>query len=715
MKKWLLAALTLLLLAGAAFLLFRSREEPSAAGMNLLVITLDTTRADRIGVYGNRDARTPNLDSLARSGVRIETCYSSVPLTLPSHSTMFTGLYPVGHRVRNNGTYYLSPEAFTLAEAFQSRRYSTAAVVSAFVLLSKFGLDQGFDRYDDSLDTYKLINNYESEIAADQVYGKFRAQLEKVARHKFFLWVHFYDPHSPYAPPAEFAPKGKREPLELYDGEIAFMDKYVGAIVNDLRQRGLADRTLIVVVGDHGEAFGEHVEHGHGIFCYEESLRVPLIFCNPRLFPQGRVVREPVDLADLMPTILSLYRFEPSGGIHGQSFSPSLFGREERNKRPPRRPFYFESLYGQEDMNWAPLTGIIFENHKYISLPEPELYDLKADRGERRNIQRQKNQLARRLDRMLADFVLNHSAAKGQARRQLTAADVQHLQTLGYVSSFGEKANAADRPIDPKRGAVVDSRLKAVSRQIKEGKIAAAENDLALIRRDNPDLKMPNFYNLQYRIFSEKKDFPAAIDVLRQALVDFPKMSQFRIVLALLLYDNKHYERAESRCREILTIEPKFTRAYMLLGDIQEKRGRLGEAAASYGQACAIEPGNVSLALKYAELRLSLKDYGEVLRVYGALLENEDVSGNDELLFKIALFYSRFGPPGKAEELFGRLVGLKPGGKYFFNYALILAKNGKNGDAAAAMRKAVERFGDQLSSEQRQIAGQALDAWREVP
>lgn len=702
MKKKIGLALLALLLCGGGLLLLLRRGGGSQP-WNVLVITLDTTRADRLGAYGYRRARTPNLDRLAREGVLFSDCYASVPLTLPSHSSLFTGRYPIATNVRNNGNYFLPEGETTLAEVLRDRGYDTRAVIAAFVLLSKFGLNQGFATYDDSLDTHEMLRNYKSEIRADAVYEKFSSWPGQSGGRPFFYWIHFYDPHTPYQPPPEQAAHFPGNPQGLYDGEIAYTDAWVGRILDHLRERGMLERTLVVVAGDHGEAFGEHHEHGHGIFCYEETLRVPLIVHAPRRFKPRRVASR-VGLVDVMPTVLDALGLPVPAGVQGRSFLSCLQGDRPRNERP----VYFESLYGLEEMNWAPLTGLLQGDYKYVSLPEAELYDLAADRLEKRNLFLQKNIVARDMDRRLAAFVAGHSQ-RGDARRTLSTGDKEQLQALGYISAFSSQAGSA---LDPKKGVLVDARLKEISRLIAQKEIAAAEKDLARLLAEHPGLKMPHIFNMQYKIALGRRDIRGGIGILRQAIDTFPDVNAFRQTLALTLFDVKAYDKAEERCREILARDPRSTRMVILLGEIREKQGRLAEAAEQYAQARDIEPQNVSLRIKYAELLINLKQYERAVAEYDQLLENEEAAGQPELLLKVALLNTRFGSLQTAEGLLARAVAIKPAGKFYFNYALVLAKNGKLPEALASMETAVDRHGQELTDEQRRVAGEALAAWR---
>ncbi len=695
---------SLLLLAGGGIFLLLRRGH-GGKPWNVLVITLDTTRADHIGAYGYRAAQTPNLDRLAKEGILFRNCYAHVPLTLPSHSALFTGRYPIANNVRNNGNYFLPASETTLAEVLRGRGYDTRAVIAAFVLLSKFGVNQGFAVYDDSLDTHEMIRNYKSEIPAEMVHEKFSAWLGQNPGKPFLYWLHFYDPHTPYRPPQEYAKRFPPGPKGLYDGEIAYTDHWLGRVIESLRDRGVLEHTLVVIAGDHGEGFGEHQEQGHGIFCYDETLRVPLIFYAPGLLGGPRRVNERVGLVDVMPSVLGLLGAEAPPATQGRSFVALLEGRSEKEERT----YYFESLYGREEMNWAPLTGLLHRNYKYISLPDPELYDLGADRAEKQNLFLRKNILARDMDKRLARFVAEHSQKSGDTRRELSAGDKEQLQALGYISAFSSQAATT---LDPKKGVLIDARLREISQLIGQKKTAEAEAGLQRLLAENPGLKMPHVYNLKYKLYSSKRDFGMALNTLRQAIEDFPDIDNFKQTLALTLFDLKMYDKAENRCREILARDPRNTRVIILLGEIREKQDRPADALGFYSQALAVEPRNVSLRIKYAELLITLKRYEQAVAAYNQLLENEEAAGQPELLLKVALLNTRYGSLDDAEQMLARAVAIKPAGKFFFNYALVLAKNGKLEQALANMEIAFGRYAQDLTPEQRQVAEKALAAWR---
>jgi arylsulfatase A-like enzyme/Tfp pilus assembly protein PilF len=702
-RKLVLGALLALLAAGGALVLLLSRSARPLP--NVLIITLDTTRADRIGAYGCRRARTPNIDRLAGEGALFSDCHACVPMTLPSHCTLFTGLYPIAHNVRNNGTYFLNPQAWTLAEALKPRGYETYAVIASFVLLSKFGLNQGFDVYEDALDPYELKHDYKSEIRADQVFAKFSRWFAGERAGRFFAWVHLYDPHDPYDPPAAVAKFFPDDPLGRYDGEIANADIYLGKIVDALRARGVLDDTLLLVVGDHGEAFGEHQERGHAVFCYRENLHVPLILRYPRAIAAGRKVAVRADLTDIMPTVLDLLGLAVPEEVQGRSLRPWLKG----TAADPEREFYVESMYGREEKNWAPLTGIVAGGYKYISLPDPELYELKKDPAERHNLFKMKNILARELDRRLARLVAAGSRRGVKTSRELSASDRRELESLGYISAFSRRS---EQTMDPKRGIVVDNRLREIRRLIKQEKADEAERQIRRLRDEHPGLSMPQWQYVVYELALLRRDSAGAVKALQDGIAAFPDMEQFRLPLASAYFAAKRYDKAEEQCRQMLAAHPGTTRALMLMAEIRERQGRLDEAGGFYAQALELEPQNAPLRIKHAELLLAAGQYPQAVAAYNQVLARPEAGNDPEMLLKVALLNAKYGTPEMAERQLAQAVAIRPAGKFFFNYALILAKNGKHDEALASMETAFGRYGKELNAEQRRIAERTLAAWR---
>ncbi len=649
-------ALPLALLAALSFASC-GRPGKDAGGMSLLVVTLDTTRADAVGLYGGRSDVTPNLDALGRAGVLFEECYTPVPLTLPAHASLFTGRDPIGHLVRNNGTYVLGPDERTLAELFLERGFRTSAVVASFTVASKFGLGRGFESYDEGFESDSAFLNFQTEIAADRVHEKFVRWLDRKPAGPFFSWVHFYDPHFPYREHPDLPGPAAATSRDLYLGEVRYMDRYLGRVVEALRARGLYESTVIVVVGDHGEAFGEHGEFGHGIFCYEESLRVPLVVHNPRLFPAARTVRGRVGLIDVMPTVLDLFGIPAPGAVQGRSLRPALDGRPLE----PRDPLYFESLFGAEENNWAPLTGLIAGDLKYISLPDPELYDLGRDRRESRNLAAERTDEARAMDRRLGEFVLGNGSTRAADRRAPTEDDLRKLTALGYVSAFSGKAR--DR-IDPKTAVGIYAEAAEIKSVLGAGDVDQAERRLAAVVEKAPGFELPDIYTVSYEIRRRRGDRPGALGILEKAISAFPAKESFKISIVDELLETGQWEAAAERCRRFLDENERMTAAWILLGDIELDRGRADSAVESYRRALALEPGNSLVEVKNAAALAAAGDVTRAEEILRGLETEPGVARTGEYgraVSGLGLKLFLAGEKAKGLELLQKACSLTPG------------------------------------------------------
>ena len=346
-----------------------------AAAPNVVVITIDTLRADHLGCYGYKQIRTPNIDALAAEGARFERAYTAVPVTLPSHTVMFTGTYPMRSGMHDFAANKLGPGQPTLASVLKEHGYVTGAVIGSAVLDSRFGLNRGFDFYYDHFDFNRLqeSNLEEMERPGNLVADVALDWLGQNYQKKFFLWMHLYDPHYPYHPPAPYAAEYQDHP---YDGEIAFADSQVGRLIHFLKSKGLYENTMIVLTGDHGESLGEHGEKYHGFFIYNATLHVPFIIHLPGA-ASPRVVPGLVNLADLMPTVLQELKIDVPAQVQGQNLLPLM-----RTKEPGEdRTLYAETFLPRLHFNWSELRGVETDNYHFIDAPKPELYDLTKDPG----------------------------------------------------------------------------------------------------------------------------------------------------------------------------------------------------------------------------------------------------------------------------------------------------------------------------------------------
>jgi tetratricopeptide (TPR) repeat protein len=593
----------------------------------------------------------------------------------------------MAHEVKNNGTYYLNNHELTLAEIFKDRGYQTSAIIASFTLFSKFGLNQGFDFYDESFNSQKMIPNFLSEITADKVYDKFTNWLHQYDDQKFFIWIHFYDPHYPYLPHPEIDAKFDHSNWMKYYGEIAFADLYVGNIIQALRSKNLLDRTLVVIVGDHGEAFGEHREYGHGIFCYEESLKVPLIFYNSRLFKKRKFIDNRVSIVDIMPTILEIYNFDIPSAIQGKSFAHLIRGKKDNHKRL----IYFESMYGKEKNNWAPLTGFIENDYKYISLPEPELYDLKNDLPENNNLFTRETKLAKNLDKKLMQFVSDYSDLPKSSRRKLSPSDIQKLKSLGYISSFSNKTS---KMIDPKKGYILYAMIEEIKEKIKEGLFYQAEKELNQLISENPGISLPNFYQASYEIKKNTGRASEAMAILEKGLENFPDNEEFKIQLALFFLKKKQWKKTEKLCSQLLEYNPLFAGAYILLGDINESKNNIKDAILNYEEALKIEPQNELAKVKYAYLLSVDNQHQKAMSILSELQKNEDYSKNPalmEIMVEIGILFTEKNELESALSLLTKVLEISPSNpEVRLNLGTVFLKYGQLDKALENYRKAID-------------------------
>jgi choline-sulfatase len=425
-----------------------------AVATPVLLITVDTLRADRLGCYGWRRIQTPAMDTLAAQGVRFDRALAQVPITPPSHAVILTGTYPMYNSVRGFVSGPLPKGIGVLSEAFQRRGYDTAAFVSSAVLESTWGFNRGFQEYDDRFNVRRVETSNPASIerraneTVDRLLAWFQARPSRGAGTRpFFVWLHLYDPHTPYDPPEPFRTQytGHR-----YDGEIAFADSQLARLFDYLRSNHLYDRTLIALMSDHGESLGEHGEDDHGFFIYDSTLHVPLIFKLPAGLGRPHVVHRLVGLIDVAPTILDLLHMQDPlrRQFQGSSLAPDILGKGAASERP----VYAETFYPRDSFGWSDLRGIVTERFKYIQAPHPEFYDLRSDPQEAHNLYAERRSLAAALRQQLEGIERRYASTQpGAAPPPLPPETVEKLKSLGYLAYSSGAAPAATGPLpDPK-------------------------------------------------------------------------------------------------------------------------------------------------------------------------------------------------------------------------------------------------------------------------
>jgi arylsulfatase A-like enzyme/Flp pilus assembly protein TadD len=451
---------------------------------NIILISMDTTRADHLGCYGHDGIRTPAIDSLASTSVRYERCYAPVPITLPSHTSMLSGQYPIRHSVRDNGTFTVPAQVPTLATILGDRGWRTIGVIGAFPLSERFGFARGFQDWNEDFTTrpQDLLPLAFDQRTAEQVTSEALHQIDNDRDRPFFLFVHYYDPHRPWTAPALF---GRRYRGSPYLAEIAYTDMAIGRLLNGLRERGHLENAIVVLTADHGEGLGDHEEATHSYLVYDETTRVPFLLSGPGINPG--VVRTPVSLVDIAPTILDLVNIEPPTVMDGRS----LLGPQ-----PPDRPVFVESLAGRLHHGWNDVRGIVVADHKYIIGHGTLLFDIDQDPSESRDLSQMMPDLANDLDRELRSFITSGQGPIS-LEEAFTKADLDvrnRLEALGYIVNTG---NGADMdwselgPItaagDPRRHLSIVELQSIVRALVSEGDIPLAMETVARGLEDHPE------------------------------------------------------------------------------------------------------------------------------------------------------------------------------------------------------------------------------------
>ena len=574
-------------------------------GVNVLLITIDTLRADRLGAYGAADT-TPALDGLAASGVRFTRAYAHAVMTLPSHASILTGQVPPRHGVRNNGAFRLGGEADTVAERLKHAGYETGAFVGAFVLDRRFGLAQGFDTYDDRLPEgsaldFRIAERPASEVLASAS-GWIRARPEG---SPWFAWVHLFDPHTPYV-------TSSPSTGDAYRDEVLRVDHEIDAFLRTLRASGRLDRTLIVVTADHGEALGEHGETTHGLFAYESTLRVPLIIAGPGI--RNGVVDHPTAHVDATATLLSLVGARDA----------ALDGRPLTGTAAEGRPIYFEALDANLTRNWAPLTGVISGDRKYIDLPVAELYDLRADPGEATNLAEQDVDRRRALEKELAQW---ERAARDSTRMAVDVEAAARLRALGYAAVSGRPSAAREYTAadDPKTLLPVHRMFMAALDRAERNETNEALRDLQQVIAARPSFTAA--YTAAASMLIDAGRAPEAVRMLRAARNDglsspdmdrrlaaaYMSMGDFEEAVALLgeltsapsedfealnlmgvaLLQTGKAQDARRMLKRAIDLDPTSAGVWTNLGLLEIRAGSRADAAAAFRRAVEIDPAAV--------------------------------------------------------------------------------------------------------------------------
>jgi len=725
----MLAASAPLLACGAASERAPHRPVYAPGALNLVLVTLDTVRADRLPAYGYAGIATPALDALGREGVRFANAVSTVPFTLPAHSSLLTGVYPPRHGVRENVGYALGETTPTVAERLREAGYATAGFVSAFVLDGRWGIGRGFETYFDEFDPATVAS---ANLAAAQrdgaetVAAAIRWLDARPAARPFFLWLHLYDAHDPYTPPEPYA---SRYPGRPYDAEIAYVDELVGRFRGALEARRLLATTALAVTADHGEGLGEHREQYHGYFVYESTVRVPLFLRLPGGELAGRRVDTAVSHVDLVPTLLELAGARPAPGLDGESLLAVATRAFD-----PARAVYSESLYPLLHYGWAPLRALRRAGRKYIEAPRPELYVLDVDGGETANAIRAERRLAGELRAELAALRQRLDGGEASPARpaDLDEETLAQLAALGYVAGQGGVALAdeeARERADPKDKIALHHAVMAAQSALGAGDRETAQRELARILAEDDGIL--DAHQMLGGLAAEEGRFADAIDAFRRALeIDgehraslFGLANAYRrtgrraealVGFERLLALSPHDSKAALAAADLLAGGGERERAIALLervaaggeappivanqlGELLVGDGRVEEARAAFARALA---GNAELPQPHFNLAVLAEEAGDAaaaIRHYEATIER--APRHFQALFNLGRLHGARGDRERQRELWQQALAANPDfvRGYYYLSKLLMDTGGDLARAEELTRAGLERDGEHVA------------------
>jgi choline-sulfatase len=651
---------------------------------NLLLVSLDTVRADRLGSYHYAAAQTPQLDELAASGLRFEQASTVVPLTLPAHSSLMTGTFPGWHGVRDNGGFYLGDDQLTLAEILQDKGFRTGGFVGSFVLDRRWGIAQGFQRYFDDFD----LDRFPGAAAMDmiqrpgsEVVDRALEWLQAEPKRPFFAWVHLYDAHTPYEAPEPYRARFPRTRDGAYDAEIASADAQVGRLVAALRADRRLDETLVIVVADHGEMLGEHGELTHGFFIYEAATRIPLIVRGPGV-PAG-IVADQVRIVDVMPTALSLLGIPVPKEVQGTNLMPLAGGQHLGLVA------HTESWYPRYHYGWSELRAIQDGRFKLIRAPRPELYDLATDPGEQRD---RSTEFASRLDvfgRALDEFESRTARAGApEGPRAIDSETEERLAALGYVAGgVSLKTGAGSTRGDPKDKIELYNLMKEAAALSSEGKVVEA---IATVKQAlGKDPEIVEGYMLLGNFYKKTNRPEEAIAAYRDALARDNEHQNALFSLALAYKDEGRLDEARVGFERARDLDPRNGKVLWQLADLWMRKGDSARAEAILTDALERKVDEHRLLLKLGESRLEAKRFDEAEHALKAALEKKP--GLALAHFDLGLAYEGKGQIDKAIESYETELKTNPKAyRAAFNAAKLLQKIGRGKEAVAHFRKVVE-------------------------
>lgn len=683
-RRWWLAAAGLALL-GLAYWALRpagaSRGGEHRPGRwNVVLVTIDTLRADHVSAYGKGRADTPAIDALASEGVLFEHCVAQAPLTLPSHASLLAATQPLFHRVRDNGAFQAPPELELLSEVLHARGFATAAFIGGYVLHGKWGLNQGFDLYSDRFDPgSESTLVLQAKKPAATVLADARGWLQENGDRRFFAWIHLYDPHFPYEPPPPFDRRGS----DPYRGEVEYADHELGGFISYLREKGWYDRTLVVVASDHGEGLNDHGEQKHGYFLYETTIHVPLIMRAPIPFA-AKNVPQTVQLVDVAPTILDLLEIPAPAGWQGKTMRRLMAGKADERFGSA----YCETWYPRLHYGWSPLKAFYNDRQKYIYSPRDELYDLERDPGEQRNLAGERPR--QRSDLRGRGLAFMQAAGRGALTpgsiAVMNAEDRRRLAALGYLGGSMAPADDGSPLADPKDKLPDYIAFGKAFALLGDGRWQEALDAARGIVGRNPGFA--DAVNLEGNALLAGGRYAEALDAFRRGLALKPEDPNYRLDLLKTLEKMGKLEDAASAALRFLRDAPSDATLIAALGRIRLEQKRDEEGLQALQQALAADPGIYPRLNQAAEILIARQAFsGARQLLLGVLAATPRAAGSHYLLGQIA---EGEGNAGAAMDFYRRELEIDA--KRFeaaVNLANLLKQGGQLAEAARYYRMAI--------------------------
>lgn len=639
---------------------------------SVILISVDTLRADHLSCYGYRRMATPHIDALAQGGTIFTQADSQVPLTLPSHVTLLTSTYPFASGVEDNAAE-LGPQAVTLAGVLKAHGYRTGAFVGGFVLDARFGLNRGFDEYDSPFDLHRQSGKDPSDIkrAGADVVASAEKWLAEEQGGPFFAFVHLYDLHTPY----EIPPQRTHAPgLSGYDQALSYVDSVLGGFLTFLQERALLTHTLVIFVSDHGESLGEHGETTHGYFIYQSTLHVPLIFHWPSQSPkfQSRI-EQPVSLLDVSPTILQFLGIPAPAEFQGHSLLEILRGHQQ-----PPEEVYSESIYAQVHLGTAPLRSLRVGEYQYIEAPKAELYDLAQDPGENRNLFGSKPVLALTMRSRLTELRSHYASKSAAATSSLSPEAIERLRALGYLATSKAAAPSGESAADPKDRIRQYEEYGRALIQESEGHLAEADTSMERLLEADPDL-------IDVRLslgLDEQKlgRHQQAIAAFQEVLKDAPTNSLAHFNIAVSEFALGQTDEAVKELQAVLALAPYYTRAEELLGTIWLQKQDYEQARSQFNHVLTVDPSDYAAHYNLGVLAVIEKNPAEAERQLQAAIKTDPSAA--EAHNTLGSLYLELGMLDPARQEFETAVRLQP--KFAWaHYNLGIVLHQENEDAQA--------------------------------